>query len=195
MSRHRGSSDPKTNCSAPQGSTTRAPATRDCTRCSTASRRSTRECSRCSTTKRWAAARSGARRRTSWRRRWSESCCRRVVLATIIYGPWHRAYASRATWRTPLTRTTRTGTSRRTGSRSTADRFSRSTRTCGTRRMRWERPYLRSPATPPGCRCSATSTAPTCRAARRSDRSRRRGQGCSPSTSVHRSWPCTAHVN
>ncbi|AQA25966.1 aminopeptidase I zinc metalloprotease family protein [Rhodococcus sp. MTM3W5.2] len=95
------------------------------------------------------------------------------------------------TWRTPPTRTTRTGTSPRTGSRSTVARCSRSTRTCATPPMRQGRAPSPSPAIRRVCRCSATCTARTCRVVPPSDRSPRRGPGCPPSTWGPRNSRCT----
>ena len=84
---------------------------------------------------------------------------------------WPARCARPATWHMPPTRTTRTGTSPRTGSRSTEARCSRSTRTCATPPTRPARALSRWPAIRRACRCSAMCTARTCRAARRSARS------------------------
>lgn len=67
-----------------------------------------------------------------------------------------------ATWRTPPTPTTRTGTNPDTSSRSTAGRCSRCSPTCATPPTDGPRPRSRWRARRPGCRCSATNTAPTC---------------------------------
>ena len=64
--------------------------------------------------------------------------------------------------------------------------------------------YATSPATAaafrracerPGCRGRCSSRATTCRAVRRSDRSRRRGSGSPPSTSASRSCRCTRRAS
>ena len=62
---------------------------------------------------------------------------------------------------------------------------------CATPPTDVPRPRSRWRASRPGCRCSATSTGPTCPAGRRSGRWCRLGPASPPSTSAPRSWPCT----
>ena len=103
---------------------------------------------------------------------------RRRLARTCTAGARRLGRARPATWPTPPTRTTPTGTSRSTSIAVNGGPVLKVQPEPALRHRRRRRgARSRWPATRPACRCSATCTAPTCRAARRSARSPPRGLG------------------